>query len=177
MTDLPDDKIADLDEATRAFIEDFAYAWGAAGNPRMDGRVLGLLLIVDRPYLSSAQIADLLKASTGAVSMSTRALMNLGFVKHHSIPGDRSHYFRTEDDVWGSFLAGERDYLTRISSTIEFGLDTLPDEADRPRMRLNTARRYMTWLASYHRKMLIDWQAYRDAEVEPSGEPADGGAP
>lgn len=163
MTSLP---LTDLDEATRAFIEDFAYAWGAAGNPRMDGRVLGLLLIVDRPYLSSAQIADLLKASTGAVSMSTRALMNLGFIKHHSVPGDRSHHFRTEEDVWGSFLAGERDYLSRISSTIEFGLDTLPDGAEHPRTRLNTARRYMTWLASYHRKMLADWQAYRDSPDE-----------
>jgi DNA-binding transcriptional regulator GbsR (MarR family) len=172
MTGESDEVLGEIDEATRAFIEDFAYAWGAAGNPRMDGRVLGLLLIVDRPYLSSAQIADLLRASTGAISMSTRALMNLGFVKHHSIPGDRSHYFRTEDDVWGSFLAGERDYLRRISSTIEFGLDTLPGEAERPRTRLNTARRYMTWLASYHRKMLLDWQAYRDAEDEPvDGDP------
>ncbi|WP_408625998.1 GbsR/MarR family transcriptional regulator, partial [Burkholderia cenocepacia] len=103
----------DLDAATRSFIEDFAYAWGVAGNPRMDGRVLGLFMIVDAPLLSSARIAHLLHASAGAVSMSTRSLLSIGFIKPVSLPGDRSHYFRVEDDVWGSFLAGERESLRR----------------------------------------------------------------
>jgi DNA-binding transcriptional regulator GbsR (MarR family) len=154
-----------LDEAVSAFVEDFAYAWGAAGNPRMEGRVLALLLIVDEPYLSSARIADLLQASAGAVSMSTRALVNLGFLKRHAIPGDRSHYFRTEDDVWGGFLAGERDYVRRINSTLEFGLDVLPEDASRPRTRLTNALRYMTWLVGHHRKMLAEWQEYRDSTL------------
>ncbi|WP_193753652.1 GbsR/MarR family transcriptional regulator [Microbacterium testaceum] len=162
----PADAPADvLDEAVSAFVEDFAYAWGAAGNPRMEGRVLALLLIVDEPYLSSARIADLLQASAGAVSMSTRALVNLGFLKRHAIPGDRSHYFRTEDDVWGGFLAGERDYVRRINSTLEFGLDVLPEDASRPRTRLTNALRYMTWLVGHHRKMLAEWQEYRDSTL------------
>ncbi len=166
MTTADETELTELDEATRAFIEDFAYAWGASGNPRMEGRVFGLLLIVDRPYLSSAQIADLLRASAGAVSMSTRALATLGFIKVHSIPGDRSHYFRAEDDAWGSFLRGERDYLRRVSTTIDYGLDILDRDAEHPRTRLQNARRYMTWLASYHRKMLADWEAYRDSDPE-----------
>jgi DNA-binding transcriptional regulator GbsR (MarR family) len=131
----------------------------------MEGRVLALLLIVDEPYLSSARIADLLQASAGAVSMSTRALVNLGFLKRHAIPGDRSHYFRTEDDVWGGFLAGERDYVRRINSTLEFGLDVLPEDASRPRTRLTNALRYMTWLVGHHRKMLAEWQEYRDSTL------------
>ncbi len=155
-----------LTEEARTFVEDFAFAWGAAGNPRMDGRVLGLLLIVDRPFLSSAQIAEMLAASAGAVSMSTRALVSLGFLKPHSLPGDRNRYFRVEEDVWGGFLAGERDYARRITSTIDYGLDILPDEADGPRTRLQNARRYMVWLIGYHRKMLGDWQAYRDSGID-----------
>lgn len=153
----------ELPEATRAFIEDFAYAWGAAGNQRMEGRVLGLLLITDEPYLSSSRIAELLRASTGAVSMSTRSLVNLGFIKPHSIPGDRNHYFRAEDDVWGSFLAGERDYVQRINSTILFGLDILPEGDSAPRRRLDNALRYWEWLGGYHRQMLAAWERYRDS--------------
>lgn len=159
-----DAQSTDLDEATRVFIEDFAYGWSMMGNARMEGRVLGLLLIVDEPYLSSSQIAEMLQASTGAVSMSTRALVSAGFLKPHSLPGDRNHYFRAEDDVWGSFLAGEREYLTRLASTIDFGLDILPETTSPPRTRLGNARRYMTWLAGHHRKMLAEWEKYRDAE-------------
>lgn len=151
-----------LDEAVSAFVEDFAYAWGATGTPRMEGRVLGLLLIMDEPYLSSARIGDLLQASTGAVSMSTRALLNVGFIKRHTIPGDRNHYFRTEDDVWGSFLAGERDYVHRTNAIFEYGLDLLPPGPSAPRTRLTNALGYMNWLVGHHRKMLAEWQEYRD---------------
>lgn len=167
MTEADDDTQLDaFPEEMRIFVEDFAFSWGAAGNPRMDGRVLGLLLIVDRPFLSSAQIGEMLSASAGAVSMSTRALVSLGFLKPHSLPSDRNRYFRVEEDVWGGFLRGERDYLKRVTTTIDYGLDIVPEEAAGPRTRLNNARRYMVWLAGYHRKMLTDWEAYRDSGVD-----------
>ena len=152
-----------LDEATRTFIEDFASSWELANNARMEGRVLGLLIIVDEPYLSSAQIGQLLQASTGAVSMATRSLVAVGFLKRHTLPGDRAHYFRVEDDVWGTFLSGEREYLRRMKSAVLGGLETLPGVAASPRTRLRNAERYMTWLEGYHRKMLLDWEEYRDA--------------
>jgi hypothetical protein len=167
-------RLTELDDETRTFVEDFASSWESANNARMDGRVLGLLIIVDEPYLSSAQIAQLLQASTGAVSMATRALVTVGFLKRHSLPGDRAHYFRVEDDVWGTFLSGEREYLRRMKGTVAGGLDLVPAEAAGPRTRLRNAQRYMTWLEGYHRKMLADWEAYRDAT---DGEPADGATP
>ncbi|QCR18096.1 GbsR/MarR family transcriptional regulator [Agrococcus sp. SGAir0287] len=152
----------EIDERMRAFIEDFAYAWGTAGNPRMDGRVLALFMVVDAPLLSSARIAHLLHASAGAVSMATRSLLSIGFIKPVSLPGDRSHYFRVEDDVWGSFLAGERESLRRIESTLAEGLETLAPQGEGPRRRLEYARRYFGWLPGRHREILADWQRYRD---------------
>ena len=153
----------ELDDETRTFVEDFASSWESANNTRMDGRVLGLLIIVDEPYLSSARIARLLQASTGAVSMATRALVSVGFIKRHALPGDRAHYFRVEDDVWGAFLSGEREYLRRMKGTVIGGLGLVAEDAAGHRTRLRNAQRYMTWLEGYHRKMLADWEAYRDA--------------
>ncbi len=72
MSEETDRQAEQLSEEARTFVEDFAFSWGAAGNPRMDGRVLGLLLIVDRPFLSSAQIAEMLGASAGAVTPAPR---------------------------------------------------------------------------------------------------------
>lgn len=152
----------EVDERTRRFIEDFAYAWGTAGNPRMDGRVLALFMVVDAPLLSSARIAHLLHASAGAVSMATRSLLSIGFIKPVSLPGDRSHYFRVEDDVWGSFLAGERESLRRIESTLAEGIAALDPQGDGPRTRLENARRYFAWLPGRHREILADWQRFRD---------------
>ncbi|WP_282948380.1 GbsR/MarR family transcriptional regulator [Cellulomonas endometrii] len=173
-----------LDADAREWIEQFASTWDNANSARMEGRVVGLLMIVDRPYLSSAQIASLLVASAGAVSTATRRLVEIGFIMRHSIPGDRNHYFRVEDDIWGSWLASERTYLPRLQRVIDSGLVAVSDDDPGPRRRLLNARNYFEWLAGYHRKMLAEWEAHRDAlaaaedEAERAGQPPAGtGAP
>lgn len=152
-----------LDDDAREWIEQFASTWDNANSAPMEGRVVALLMIVDRPYLSSQQIATLLTASAGAVSTATRHLVEIGFILRHSIPGDRNHYFRAEDDIWGSWLASERTYLPRLQRVIDSGLIAAPDTDPGPRRRLLNARNYFEWLAGYHRQMLADWEAHRDA--------------
>lgn len=167
---------ATADEAARReFVEQFAVMWEMAGSALMDGRILGYLMMMREPYISSADLGSALSASAGSVSMSTRRLVDSGFIARHVVPGDRSHYFRAEDDIWGSWLAGERRYLDRQRVTIEQGLAVLDpaDERDEEvRHRLVNGRDYMTWVSRYHRKMLADWEAFkadRD-EAAPAGD-------
>lgn len=150
------------------WIEQFSLTWEGTNSARMEGRVVGLLMIADRPYLSSQQIAQLLAASAGAVSTATRRLVEVGFIQRHAIAGDRNHYFRVEDDIWGRWLASERNYLPRLQRVLDQALTGGPAEG--PARRLRNARNYMEWLAGYHRKMLADWEAYRDAQAG-TGEP------
>jgi DNA-binding transcriptional regulator GbsR (MarR family) len=103
--------------------------------------------------------------------MATRRLVESGFVKRHTVPGERSHYFRAETDVWGSWLASERKYLDRQRDIIARGLavveqdgHTGPGDVDAPvRERLRNGRDYMQWLHGHHRKMLEDWEAFKAA--------------
>lgn len=160
-----------LDAETTAFIEKFATAWDSLNASRMEGRVLGLLIISDEPHLSANRIAQLLQASAGAISMATRSLVSIGIINRHTVPGDRRHFFRVEDDVWGTFLAGERDKLQRMSTVIRGGLHTAAGKRPSPHKRLVIAEHYMTWLRGYQRQMVEDWYAYRD-EVVASSEDA-----
>lgn len=153
--------VDDRELARRAYAEDFGIFWESGGSPRMEGRILGYLLIMDKPFISSAELAAVLNASAGSVSMTTRRLTEAGFIKRHAVPGDRSHYFRTENDVWGSWLAGERKFLQREREILERGLDILGPGDDAARQRLINGRDYMTWVISYHRKMLADWEAVK----------------
>ncbi|MGI6879099.1 GbsR/MarR family transcriptional regulator [Microbacterium sp. gxy059] len=153
---------ADVEEDVLAWIESFATVWESQQGKRMDGRVLGLLLISSEPYLAATDIARILNASAGAVSMATRALVSVGFITRHTVPGDRRHYFRAEDDVWGTFLLGEREYLRRLIGVFGNGLALDAGAAPGPRTRLRNADRYMRWLQEYHRKMAEDWREYRD---------------
>ncbi|WP_120003939.1 GbsR/MarR family transcriptional regulator [Nesterenkonia muleiensis] len=160
--DKPQELPESLDEGATAFIENFATAWESMNSSRMEGRVLGLLIISDESYMSARRIGRLLHASAGAISTATRQLVAIGFVNQHTVPGDRRHFYRVEDDVWGAFLAGERDYLRKMSAVVRRGLQTPAGQHEGPRRRLVNADRYMTWLTGYHRKMLEDWQTYRD---------------
>jgi DNA-binding transcriptional regulator GbsR (MarR family) len=149
----------------RAFADDFATMWSGTGAPIMDGRVLGYLMIMRWEYISSADLATALEASAGAVSMSTRRLVDAGFIKRRIIPGDRNHYFYSDEDVWGTWLAGERRYLDRQRENIEHGMDVVAgseDPGDRMAYRrMRNGRDYMHWLRDYHHKMLEAWEAYK----------------
>ncbi|MFT4122402.1 MAG: MarR family transcriptional regulator [Microbacteriaceae bacterium] len=156
-----------------AFAFDFATMWTGSGASMMDGRVLGYLMIMRQPYISSADLARVLTASSGSVSMSTRRLVDAGFIKRHIIPGDRSHYFHADVDIWGSWLAGERRYLDRQRARIQDGMALLegsddPGDQDALR-RMRNGRDYMAWLRDYHYKMLEAWEAFKAERDQGAG--------
>ncbi|MFD5745786.1 transposase [Streptomyces sp. NPDC127033] len=144
-----------------AFVEEMGLLWEAAGSGRMDGRILGYLLITDIPYVSSGKLAEALKVSAGSVSLATRRLVEAGFLKRHAVPGERSRYFRVDDDVWGSFLAGERRYLDRQHQLAEQALELLGPEEEAPRRRLRNMRDYMRWVRGGHQDLLARWREYQ----------------
>ncbi len=153
------------------FVEQFALIRELAGNPRMEGRVLGYLMVSNKPYVSSAELARALSASAGSISSTTRRLIDLGFIARHAVPGDRSHYFKVDDDIWGSFLSGENRYMRKQHDLFAGMLDELPDGMSGPRKRLRNSRNYFEWLAMHRDKMLAEWQEYRDRlEAEEVGE-------
>jgi DNA-binding transcriptional regulator GbsR (MarR family) len=143
------------------FAEQFGLFWHEQGSKRMEGRILGYLLISSEPYVSAAQLAADLQSSAGAISVATRLLSDVGFIHRHAVPGDRAHYWAVDDDVWGSFLAGERPYLERQRKMAEGALAIVPIEDEGPRRRLAHMRDYMTWLKSHHAAMRAEWAEYK----------------
>lgn len=169
-TDADNDRL--LGPERQAFVEEFALMLNdGAGMPLTDARVLGYLMMTRAPHSSSSDLQAALGASSGSVSMATRRLVDSGFVKRHIVPGERSHYFRAEADVWGSWLASERKYPDRQRDIIGRGLAVVEgagrtgtgDVDAEVRERLLNGRDYMQWLQGYHRKMLEEWEAFKAA--------------
>lgn len=153
-----------LEPEIAEFIEEFIDAWETMGGKRMPGRVLGLLMMSDEPFMSAQRIGDLLEVSSGAVSMATRDLADVGYISRHHMPGIRRRFYKVHDDVWGAFLAGERHYLHRMSDVMQAGLKTAAGSRPGPATRLRNGHRYMTWLEQHHQNLLKAWQRYRDQE-------------
>ncbi|UUU36276.1 transposase [Streptomyces sp. CA-210063] len=157
-----------------AFVEEIGLVWEAAGSSRMDGRIIAYLLITDVPYVSSAELARALQVSAGSVSLATRRLVDAGFIRRHAVPGERSHYFRVDDDVWGSFLAGERRYLDRQEQLAAQAIALLGPEEEAPRRRLINMRDYMRWVRNSHHDLLAQWRNYRSRGADEATDQAAG---
>ncbi|MXG89561.1 GbsR/MarR family transcriptional regulator [Nocardioides flavescens] len=158
-----------LGEAARRFVEDFADNWHESGAGRMEGRVMGYLLITTSDHVSSAELSRELGIASGAVSMATRALGDQGYIRRRRLPGDRSHYFEAHEDIWGGFLTSERRWVFRMESVLDEANQQL-DLEGAARRRVLIAREYMRWLGDYNQQMFRDWRAHLAAHTEALGE-------
>lgn len=150
------------DEARSNLVEEMGILWTELGSPRMQGRVLGYLMLSNAPYVSSADLAEALHASTGSISTATKVLVDEGFIKRVAIAGERSFFYRAEDDVWGAFLATEARYLRRRQLFAERALHELGSEDDRPRTRFLNMRDYHEWLAEHRHEIHEGWARYKE---------------
>ena len=149
------------EQRRREIVEEMGVFWEQNGSPRMQGRIVGYLMLSDAPSVSTAELMSALQASAGSISTSTRLLVEQGFIRRVAAPAERSHYFRAEEDVWGAFLAGERGYLHSRKRFAEEVVRELGDADTPSRRRMSNMRDYMAWLADHHRAMLQDWEDFK----------------
>ncbi len=150
-----------------AFVERFAGVAEAAGVPRMTGRVMGYLMVLEDEMISSADLAAAVGASAGSISVATRYLVNMGFIRRVLVPGDRRHYFVAADDMWGSFLSSDRAFIETHRQLFAEATESLAGQlGERGRDRVRNGLRYMTWMNGMHHRLYEEWQAYRKQEPD-----------
>ena len=81
------------------FIENMGLHYEAYGVPRIGGRLLGLLMISNRP-LAAEEMAETLQVSRSSVSTNLRTLLMAELVEKVSLPGDRVDYYVLSDLAW-----------------------------------------------------------------------------
>lgn len=81
----------------------FIQAWGTLGSNWGVNRTMAqihALLLVSPVALTTEEIKDELKISSGNANMNIRALMDWGLVHKELKPGERKEYFVAEKDMW-----------------------------------------------------------------------------
>jgi hypothetical protein len=86
----------DRRRAERLLVEEYGLLFEEMGNTRMEGRVLGWLLLADPPVQSLTEIAAGLGVSKAAVSTAARSLLQFGAVERMSEPGQRGDFYRSK---------------------------------------------------------------------------------
>ncbi|HWR12253.1 MAG TPA: MarR family transcriptional regulator [Rectinemataceae bacterium] len=111
------------------FIEDLGLFFEQLGMPRMNGRVLGTILISDEISLSLNDICDTLGASKSAVSVAAKHLVAEGILEPAHSPLPRRDYFRFKSGGWLTFMRSRMEILAGLHEIADRGL-ALKKESD-----------------------------------------------
>ncbi|MEQ0564861.1 transcriptional regulator [Amycolatopsis sp. NEAU-NG30] len=110
--------------------------------PPITGRILGLLMICDPPERSAGQIAETIQASRASLTSNMRFLSAIGLVRRVRVPGDRTTYYRIEDDAWHKVIQRKLDSLGAFGDIADEGVALAGPHAE----RIRAAQRSLTWL-------------------------------
>ncbi|MFI6369248.1 GbsR/MarR family transcriptional regulator [Nocardia sp. NPDC050630] len=116
------------------------------GVPPISGRILGWLMICDPAEQSAGQIADAIGASRASLATNMRVLTDAGFVRRRTKPGERTNYYRVDDDSWEIVVRRRLASLVAFRDVAADGMDLAGSGSARAQ-RLRAAHDVYDWMA------------------------------
>ncbi len=145
----------------RLFTEEMGVLFEMFGLPRMAGRIFGWLLISNPPHQSPAELVEVLQASKGSISTTTRLLMQVGLIERISLPGQRRDYFRIRPNAWSEMTKQRLAQITAFRQLAERGLGLLADMPAALRDRLQEMHDMHAFLEAELPLMNQRWEQQR----------------
>ena len=133
--------------AIEGWIERVAAAFTEhLGLPPITGRILGWLLICDPPEQSAGDIAAAIGASRASLTTSMRLLTVGGLVRRRTRPGERTTYFRIDDDAWEKVIRQRISALASLRDITGDAMRLVGSDSERG-ARVRAAHDFFGWLA------------------------------
>ena len=162
-----------LSPSLREFIESMGIYFERYGLPRIGGRILGLLMVADRP-LSLDDMASTLHVSRASVSTNMRLISASSLADHISLPGDRRDYYRFGRDTWERALKTEVEGIVLLRRIAERGLAAVSDAENTAREHLEEALEFCDLLVKDRQRTMERWRALQASHGAGSAVAPDG---
>ena len=139
--------------------EEMGLFYERLGGPRMAGRLIGWLMVSDEPHFTAAGLAEVLQASKGSISTTTRLLEHGGMLERFTIPGDRKAHFRLRPKWWTHMFSRRAAVLAQTKQMVEGWIDRLDGSSADRLERLHEMRDFYAFLEQEMPAMLERWLA------------------
>ena len=96
----------ELEERRINLVEKIGVFLEKYGYQPIPARIIGLLLVTEKPYLTFDEIKDNLKVSKSAVSIGLNLLLGTQQIDYITLPGDRKRYFKSRITEWREIVTG-----------------------------------------------------------------------
>lgn len=162
----PDGQVGTVDQEYQTrispFVERFAADLTEAGMQRMAARVFACLLASAQGALSSAELAERLQCSPGAISGAVRSLGTVHLVSREREPGSRRERYRVHEDVWYETFTSRDQLIARWSKTLNAGVDALGPDT-RAGRRIQETSEFLFFIRGEMAQMMERWREHKSS--------------
>ena len=147
----------ELNKQTREFIEKLGLTFERMHSTRTAGRMMGLLLVADRP-LSLAEMAELLQVSKASTSTNARMAEQTGMAHRVSLPGDRRDYYELTPRSFEQMAIHDIQGIRRLGHLADEGKSAVGDDNTVARTRLETMKEFYEFFVGELEASLDQWR-------------------
>lgn len=142
------------------FIENMGLHFEDYGVPRIGGKILGLLLVSNRP-VTPEEMSEVLQVSRSSISTNLRTLLMIGLAERISLPGERSDFYVFSDEGWETTMEMKLEGIQSLAEMAEEGLQGLED--DHPgQERLKEILEWTRLVESTFEALIKKWQSRKE---------------
>lgn len=153
-----------------AFIEGVGRYFEELGVPRIGGRILGLLMVAERP-LTLDEIARTLQISRASVSTNARLVIAANLVERTGRTGDRRDYYVFGRRAWAGALEADINVMRTLERLTEEGAASLDPANAIGHARLREAAAFARFCAAELGGMAERWRQQsesRPTSIQPA---------
>ncbi len=147
----------ELNKQTRDFIEKLGLTFERMHSTRTAGRMMGLLLVADRP-LSLAEMAELLHASKASMSTNARTAEQTGMAHRVSLPGDRRDYYELTPSSFEQMVVHRIQAIHQFIHLADEGKSAVGDDNSVARTRFETMKEFYEFFLGELEASLDHWR-------------------
>jgi len=107
-----------LEERKIGLVEKIGVFLEKYGYQPIPARIIGLLLVTEKPHLTFDEITDNLKVSKSAVSIGLNLLLGTQQIDYITLPGDRKRYFKSRIGEWRQIVTGLIGFANSIRTLL-----------------------------------------------------------
>lgn len=121
-------------------------------------RVVGLLLVSDKPELTFDEISETLNISKSATSNAINMLLNTGHIEYITFSGDRKRYFKIKSSNWRDTFAKKMEDLSGLNSLLKRVLTVRKRENPIYDEKLGDFISFLDYMKKHLPDMIAQWE-------------------
>jgi DNA-binding transcriptional regulator GbsR (MarR family) len=132
------------------------------GYQPIAGRIMGLLMVMDKEQYTFDEIVEELQISKSSASNALRNLEIRGMIEYITLPGDRRRYFQIKRSKPFSIIEDMEEKMSNMLDMISLILDLKENKGSRNSVFIREFSEVITYILSGLKEMKKDYIAEKD---------------